>query len=592
MARSREHCRTARLGAWLLIVAALVPACGVVRSRPPARSPVRLSAEPAPSHVALGSLRMITPQVGWAVSVDHGGNPRAVVRTTDGGRVWADAGPPGLTGQGLRAAFYGASDAWVTWSGRTPRTRPVTYRTADGGATWSRMGTIPLAVLGASAPDMVTGQVGWVSADLGVAAGSSGIAIFRTTDGGARWQLVELTYPGRETPEAIPFGCDKGGAVFSSAATGWVGGACAGGPPTFWVSHDGGRAWRRQPLPRPDGGGMLASCQCYLTDPVFTSPRDGALWGSDIPAAHGLSDAAYVTHDGGQDWAPIHLPGGRVPLQTPDFVDSQRGFVTGGRLAKHGQAVWDVRLYATADGGATWTARAASTRLGQATLDFVTPAVGFATLTSYSPLRSDLLETNNGGASWTGVPARLASGGPPSSPAASDSAGSPPPSQPSSPAASGFAGSPASQLRVCETSQLKITMPWSGVAAGTIGGRIGFTNLGARPCRLHGWPVLVAINAAGQSHTAVDKLTTMFGPNLKAAPVVILKPHATAEAAFTGGDHSMSGTCPPQYRRLRVTPPGNSQAATIRAWIPYYGHYLPACTPIWVSEVVALKDLD
>src|SRR5436190_1166842 len=171
MARSRKHCRTARLGAWLLIVAALVPACGVVRSRPPARSSVRPSAEPAPSHVALESLRMITPQVGWAVSADDDGNPRGIVRTTDGGRAWSNAGPPGLTGQGLRAAFYGTNDAWVTWSGRRSRARPVTYRTADGGATWSRMGTIPMAVPGASAPDMVTGQVGWVTADLGVAAG-------------------------------------------------------------------------------------------------------------------------------------------------------------------------------------------------------------------------------------------------------------------------------------------------------------------------------------------------------------------------------------------------------------------------------------
>ena len=94
-----------------------------------------------------------------------------------------------------------------------------------------------------------------------------------------------------------------------------------------------------------------------------------------------------------------------------------------------------------------------------------------------------------------------------------------------------------------------------------------------------------------EDHNALDKLTTMFGPNLNAAPVVMLKPHAMAEAVFTGGDHSRSGTCPPQYRRLRVTPPGNSQAESIRAWIPYYGHYLPACTPIWVSEVVALKDL-
>jgi hypothetical protein len=44
-----------------------------------------------------------------------------------------------------------------------------------------------------------------------------------------------------------------------------------------------------------------------------------------------------------------------VPLQTPDFVDGQHGFVIGGRLPRLGQVARDLRLYATADGGATWT---------------------------------------------------------------------------------------------------------------------------------------------------------------------------------------------------------------------------------------------
>jgi len=352
---------------------------------------------------------MLTPRIGWAVAVDKNGYPLAVVRTTDGGRAWRTAGPPGLRGQRLRAAFYGPRDAWVTWSRPWSRAWPVSYRTTDGGRTWARMGPVPIAAIGASAPDMVTGRLGWVTAGLGIAAGSSGIAIFRTADGGIRWRLVELT-PGQgsQTPGAIPFGCDKGNAaVFSDARTGWVAGSCAGGRPAFWVSRDGGRSWRHQPLPQRSGTGMLASCQCFLTAPVFTSPEDGALWATDMPGPPALAAAAYLTRDGGRTWTPVRLPGGRVPLQTPDFVDGQQGFVIAGRLATGVQPPGDVRLYATADGGATWASRSASPLLGQAALDFVTPAAGFATLISYGPLRSYLLRTSNGGRTWTGVPARL-----------------------------------------------------------------------------------------------------------------------------------------------------------------------------------------
>jgi photosystem II stability/assembly factor-like uncharacterized protein len=408
MARfSWKHRRAAGLTVRLLVLAALVPGCSGAHSRPLSGELVRSAARPVPSRVALASLRMVTPQAGWAVALDGNGYPLAVVRTVDGGRVWRDAGPPGLRGQRLSAAFNSASDAWLTWNPKS-RGRPVTYRTTNGGRTWSRMGRVPLAVLGASAPDMVTRQLGWVGADLGVAAGSSGMAVFRTTDGGAHWRLAELTNYNRHTPGAVPVACDKGLAGFSTAATGWVSGTCAGGPPTLWVSHDSGQTWRQQPLPRPSGTGTLAACQCFLTGPVFTSAQDGALWASDLPGAPAKALAAYLTRDGGRAWTPIHLPDGRVPLQTPDFVDGQHGFVTGGRLAKHGQTIWDVRLYATTDGGVTWAARPASPLLNQATLDFVTPTTGFATLNSYNPPRSYLLTTNDAGTHWTAVPARLA----------------------------------------------------------------------------------------------------------------------------------------------------------------------------------------
>src|SRR6266568_3497128 len=171
MAQSREHRRAAGLEAWLLILAALLPGCGGAHSRLPAaghRSAAHQPtttppAAPERSRVALESPRMVTQRIGWAVADDHNGYPLAVVRTVDGGRTWRAAGPPGLSVRGLSAAFYSARDAWVTWSALRSRAWPVTYRTTDGGRTWARMGSIPIRQP-AWAPDMVTGQLGWVTA--------------------------------------------------------------------------------------------------------------------------------------------------------------------------------------------------------------------------------------------------------------------------------------------------------------------------------------------------------------------------------------------------------------------------------------------
>jgi photosystem II stability/assembly factor-like uncharacterized protein len=418
MIRVRRHRGAATATAGLLVIAVLVAGCGVGAARhgrmarPPATGHAGAApgAAPGGSMLALESLTMVTPRIGWAMAVDRDGYPVTVVRTIDGGRVWRAAGPAGLHGQGLRVAFYGACGAWATWSFTLRRAWPVTYRTTNCGRTWHAMGRVPVAAIGASAPDMVTRRLGWVTAGLGAAGPGSGIAIFRTTDGGRAWRQVELTTvvgQGRPTRGAIPFGCAKGFAMFSSATTGWVAGSCAGGSPGFWVSRDGGGRWRRQRLPRPSGAGIMASCQCGLTGPVFSSPADGALWAGGLPGPPALAAAAYLTRDGGRTWHPIRLPGGRVPLQAPDFTDPRHGFVIGGTLTPDGTPAGGVALYGTADGGATWTARSAIPLLGQATLDFLTPEIGFATAISYPHYHPHLLRTSDGGATWTAIPARL-----------------------------------------------------------------------------------------------------------------------------------------------------------------------------------------
>jgi len=142
----------------------------------------------------------------------------------------------------------------------------------------------------------------------------------------------------------------------------------------------------------------------------------------------------------------------------------------------------------------------------------------------------------------------------------------------------------------CTTSQLRIRLVRSLVAAGNVGGYIAFTNRAGAPCRLTGWPTLVAVTRTGTSTTAVHVRTTMFGPSpkIRGVPVVTLRRGETAAIAFAGSDISGPGqtTCPPPYRRLRVTPPGSSRSVVLSAWLPSLDAYMPSCSRIKVTMVV------
>lgn len=149
---------------------------------------------------------------------------------------------------------------------------------------------------------------------------------------------------------------------------------------------------------------------------------------------------------------------------------------------------------------------------------------------------------------------------------------------------------PSQAAPMCRTSRLKIAIIRGGVAAGTIGGYLAFTNTGNDSCRLIGWPTVVAIAATGETSTAAKVPTTMFGPTNPAVLRVTIRPGERADAVFTGHDVPAGSEdhCPPSYRQLKVTPPGNTQSAVIPAWLPApaLGLYMPACSPIAISQVV------
>jgi hypothetical protein len=160
------------------------------------------------------------------------------------------------------------------------------------------------------------------------------------------------------------------------------------------------------------------------------------------------------------------------------------------------------------------------------------------------------------------------------------------------------ADSPAPGLAACATTQLKIGITHTGALGGQAGGYLRFTNDGTAACRMHGWPAVVALTAAGHATTLRHAQSTMYGAWRAPAslPVVKLKPGESAYAVVAASDHpaGSAGNCPAPYVRLRVSPPGSSGSVAVSAWLPGAGSYLPSCPSIDGSptgEVSAITSL-
>lgn len=150
-------------------------------------------------------------------------------------------------------------------------------------------------------------------------------------------------------------------------------------------------------------------------------------------------------------------------------------------------------------------------------------------------------------------------------------------------------------LLPCRASQLKIKTIHSYAGLAHSGAYIAFTNQSPVRCELTGWPKLVAITAAGKATRATDGPASSFTVTTRGIgiPVVKLAPGERADASFVAADDPGPGMkkCPPSYRWLRVTPPGNSTSVVLSAWVRYLDAYLPACGGVGVSPVMPRSDL-
>jgi photosystem II stability/assembly factor-like uncharacterized protein len=208
--------------------------------------------------------------------------------------------------------------------------------------------------------------------------------VFRTTDGGASWELRS------EVPGYLRT------AVFTSPTHGWVG-----------VLFHPTRLYETT-----DAGATMVDVTARIA-PAIPGGICG-LWAvnADTLVAVGQwSGPAYAarTVDGGASWQSAALGALAGSLIDVVFLDDQRGFAVGGTAGAvfGGRAV----VLATEDGGATWASRYVGPEppagVGEWAwkISFPTPLVGYVSVerTEPAPATGRLLKTTDGGVTWSVV---------------------------------------------------------------------------------------------------------------------------------------------------------------------------------------------
>ncbi|GAB1513625.1 WD40/YVTN/BNR-like repeat-containing protein [Actinophytocola sp. KF-1] len=271
----------------LLVLAALLTA-------PPGASAAALTWKTLPTgtDAQFRGLSAVSGNVAW-VSGQRG----TVLRTVDGGRTFAQIGPPDTADLDFRdIEAFDAKTAVVLSIGEGESSR--IYRTTDGGRTWAETfrNTEPAAFYNCLAF--------WDSRN-GVAVGDPVAGEFRvltTSDGGRTWTRV----PG--LPPALPgeyqFSASGQCVTVAGHRDAWL---ATGGSTVARVLHskDRGRTWTASVTP------LAGSASAGVFAVAFRNPRTGIAIGGDYANPTGATDALALTRDGGTTWRePETAPAG------------------------------------------------------------------------------------------------------------------------------------------------------------------------------------------------------------------------------------------------------------------------------------------
>ena len=280
----------------------------------------------------IADVQFVDRQRGWVSSTDRAG----IYRTTDGGRTWRVAIPPGCYRgcDGASIDFLDARHGYALVGVRAIASNKL-FRTDDGGQTWQLVSQPPVGVPITFLNDRVGFAAGPGPMVIGLYVGPPIVTLYRTTDGGRTWSKYEIA--GSDSFVELPIGVSGGHVVLIQNAPN-RGDSLNLNPGTVWVSGAGGGHWSGRAVPFGPGG-----------IPSSFSPVSPRIWA--ISSRQDL----YVTADAGGHWRKVAVRGlpPRAPIWKIAFSSSRVGWaIVRSRLAG---VVGASTLLLTTDGGRHWT---------------------------------------------------------------------------------------------------------------------------------------------------------------------------------------------------------------------------------------------
>ena len=345
---------------------------------PDTPSPAEIDA-PLVESPALVSIQFLNELDGWGVTETQ------IVRTNDGGITWYNVTPPEVTEAGYSVDTFVLDNDHVWMQLADAENFPNSgslYHTTDGGLTWTS-NKVPFS---RGDLNFLDPNNGWVMSALGAAAGSMGVSVFQTSDGGATWDQTYTNDPNlMDAGDSLPLGGQKSGLAALNMQTAWVHGVIyAPGTVYLYRTEDGGANWNEQSLPLPEGA---ENAELSVEKIAFIAPNFGFLI-MRITSEH-MNLAVYVSNDSGNTWSltPTLIPG----AGSADFLSANEAVIYNGS-----------QFYVTRDAARTWSIIPPDVLFDEsfAGMDFVNALFGWVITVDPTTNHRALYRTSDGGATW------------------------------------------------------------------------------------------------------------------------------------------------------------------------------------------------